>query len=102
MSVCIGDLTGPALRAFFAVARAWDLTEAEEIKLLGLTDEPTLKRWKAGRTRGATRDTLERISYVLGIYRSLNTLLSEPGRAPRGYGREIAPHSSGAPMRSLE
>lgn len=30
------ELTGPALRTFFNIAEAWDLGEAEQMRILGL------------------------------------------------------------------
>jgi len=37
--------------------------------------------WKRNRDGHLTRDTLERISYVLGIYKSLQILLPDPAAA---------------------
>ena len=69
------DLTGPALRTFFRVADAWSLKEAEQMKLLGLDNRSTFQTWKRGAIAAIPKDALERISYVLGIYRGLQILL---------------------------
>ncbi len=75
------DLGGPALRAFFGLARAWALSEQEQMKLLGLASRSTLHSWKAGRVSKVSRDTIERISYLLGIFKAINILLPDQKRA---------------------
>ncbi len=69
------DLTGPALRTFFRIADAWGLRESEQMKLLGLDSRSTLQTWKRGTVSAISRDALERISYVMGIYKGLKILL---------------------------
>ena len=69
------DLTGPALRTFFRVAEAWGLSEKEQMRLLGLESRSTLHSWKRGVVSSISKDALERISYVLGIYKGLKILL---------------------------
>lgn len=74
-------LSGPALRAFFRVAAAWGLKSAEERVLLGHPPESTFFKWKKDQEGNLSRDVLERISYVLGIYKALQILFPEPARA---------------------
>ncbi|MEE4199564.1 MbcA/ParS/Xre antitoxin family protein [Erythrobacter sp.] len=69
------ELTGPALRTFFNIAKAWGLNEAEQMRLLGLDSRSTLQSWKRGKVAALSKDALERISYVLGIYKGLQILL---------------------------
>lgn len=69
------DLTGPALRTFFRIAEAWRLTEAEQMRLLGLDSRSTFQNWKRGAVASVPKDALERISYVMGIYKGLQLLL---------------------------
>lgn len=69
------DLTGPALRTFFNIAARWGLREVEQMKLLGLDSRSTLHAWKKGAVASIPKDALERISYVLGIYKGLHILL---------------------------
>jgi hypothetical protein len=69
------ELTGPALRTFFNIAKAWGLNEVEQMRLLGLDSRSTLQSWKRGKVAALSRDALERISYVLGIYKGLQILL---------------------------
>ena len=71
------DLTGPALRTFFRIADAWGLQEQEQMRLLGLESRSTFQSWKRGAVSTISRDALERISYVMGIYKGLHILLPE-------------------------
>ena len=68
-------LTGPGLRTFFRIADAWRLTEAEQMRLLGLDSRSTFQNWKRGAVSSVPKDALERISYVMGIYKGLQILL---------------------------
>lgn len=69
------DLTGPALRTFFRIADAWRLNENEQMRILGLDSRSTLQNWKRGAVSAIPKDALERISYVMGIYKDLQILL---------------------------
>ena len=69
------DLTGPALRTFFRIADAWGLKEQEQMRLLGLESRSTFQSWKRGAIAALPKDALERISYVMGIYKGLQVLL---------------------------
>ncbi len=63
------------LRTFFTIAEAWKLTPREAMTLLGLRSRSTFHVWREGKAGALSRDTLERISYVLGIYKALQMLL---------------------------
>ena len=75
------DLGGPALRAFFAIAERWQLRIVDQRRLLGDPPESTFYKWKREREASLGRDVLERISYVLGIFKDLEILFPEPARA---------------------
>ena len=65
-----------ALTSFFALAQRWGLTAKAERTLLGEPPESTFFKWKAERAaRRLSNDVLERISYLLGIYKALHILL---------------------------
>ncbi|MBV9271297.1 MAG: DUF2384 domain-containing protein [Candidatus Eremiobacteraeota bacterium] len=68
-------LSGPALRTFFNIADRWSLSTAERQRLLGLRASSYFKYRRAPEEARLSRDTLERISYVLGIYKALQILL---------------------------
>jgi len=75
------DLTGPALRAFFKLAERWKLRTADQRNLLGDPPESTFFKWKRERDGTLSRDTLKRISYLLGIFKALAILFPQPDRA---------------------
>jgi hypothetical protein len=75
------SLSGPALRAFFRITAAWGLKSVEERVLLGNPPESTFFKWKKDGAGNLSRDVLERISYVLGIYKALQILFAEQARA---------------------
>lgn len=71
---------GPAgLRAFFRiVGKAWKLPIHEQMLLLDVQSSSTFRRWRASCSSARfTRDRLERISHVLGIYKSLRILFPD-------------------------
>ena len=75
-------LSSAALQAFFNLSARWGLSAAQERVLLGSPPESTFFKWKAEkRARRLTRDVLERISYLLGIYKALSILLPSPRAA---------------------
>lgn len=76
-------LSGPGLRAFFTIARAWALTTTEARALLGWPAPSTFHKYKAGEHGALPYDTLTRLSLVLGIYKSLQLLYPEPRFADR-------------------
>ena len=65
----------PSLRAFFNIAKAWDLSEDDEAAILDQSDREALRAWKDERGPEVGGETILRISYVLGIFRAINTLL---------------------------
>ncbi len=69
-------VSSAALQGFFNLSEHWGLTASQERTLLGNPPESTFYKWKAERTsRRLGRDVLDRISYLLGIYKALNILL---------------------------
>jgi hypothetical protein len=72
------SLGGAGLRAFVNIAEAWGLTVNEQLVLLGIASRSTFFKWRKERSPRLPRDTLERLSYLLGIYKSLQILLPDP------------------------
>jgi hypothetical protein len=71
-------MSAVGLRAFFNIAQAWGLSTDEQLVLLGSPGRSTFFKWKSN--PGAAdlkRDTLERVSYILGIYKALQILLPD-------------------------
>lgn len=70
-------LSGPALRTFLRIADLWELTVDEQMTLLGVTARSTFFKWKKDPNATLPKDTLERVSYILGIYQALQILLPD-------------------------
>jgi hypothetical protein len=65
------------VEAFFNLAELWKLTAEEQIKLLGSPPRSTFFKWK--KDGGAIpKDTMERISHLLGVYKALEIVLPDP------------------------
>jgi Protein of unknown function (DUF2384) len=76
------EMSAAGLRAFFKITRAWDLNADEQIVLLGSPGRSTYFKWKSEpETARLGRDTLERLSLLLGIYKALQILLPQPSAA---------------------
>jgi len=67
-------LSGPALRTFFNIAAAWQLSVAEQRALLGWPAASTYHKYKSGDHGVLSYDTLTRLSLLLGIFKSLQVL----------------------------
>jgi len=79
------DLASPAaaaaaLRTFWRLADAWQLSAAEQATLLGV-GRTTLYQWKQGKVGALDRHQLERLSYLFGIYSALQILFPVAHRA---------------------
>lgn len=74
----VQQMTAAGLRAYARIAEAWGLTVDEQITLLGEPARSTFFAWrKAPESARLPRDTLERLSCMLGIYKSLQILLPD-------------------------
>lgn len=71
------DKNRVALRAFFNITKVWGLTEEEQLLILGQPAQTTFEAWRREEPSSVARDTLERISYVVGIYQAINSLLPD-------------------------
>lgn len=71
-----GRLSAAGLRSFSKIAQLWGLTPAEQRTLLGGIPESTFFKYLKNPQRARlSPDTLERISHLLGIFKSINVLL---------------------------
>jgi len=91
------NLSG-ALRTVLNILDAWDVPLAARLKMLGCS-KSTYFRWLQTRELGDTsRDTLERLSYILGIWKALGILFAQPEMARAWVHRPNAdPIFGGAP-----
>lgn len=74
-------VSSPALRTFFRISDAWELDNKEQMVLLGSPPKSTYFRWRHAEGVVLPKDTLERISYIFGIYAALQVLLPKPEAA---------------------
>lgn len=66
-----------ALPVVFTILDKWHCSTREQLALLGINSRSTLNKYKA--TQGGIRlspDTLERMSYILNIHKSLRILFT--------------------------
>lgn len=63
-----------ALKVFFNIMDAWQVKGKDQMVLLGKPAESTFYNWKKGKVSSLSPDTLERISYIMGIYKALGIL----------------------------
>ena len=76
-------LSAGGLRTFLAVAERLGLSVRQQCVLLGDVPPATYHHWKSKGVKTLSRDTLERISLVLGIWKGLRLLFSEDAQALR-------------------
>lgn len=75
-------MAAAGLRAFARIAQAWGLSVDEQLCLLGQPPRSTYFAWRKHPERAALpRDTLERLSNLLGIYKALQILLPDTAAA---------------------
>ena len=66
-------LSEVAVKAFIALSKAWELSNAEASALLGVSPS-TLDRMKRGYRPTLSQDQLTRVSALIGIYKGLHLL----------------------------
>ena len=69
-------LASAGLTAFFSIAEQWELTSEQQRLLLGSPSRSSFFEWKRRKSGRLSRDTLDRLSYLLGIYKALHILFS--------------------------
>lgn len=75
-------MAAAGLRAFARIAQAWGLTVDEQLRLLGEPPRSTFFTWRKQPDKASLpRDTLERLSNLLGIYKALQILLPDAAAA---------------------
>ena len=74
-------LSHAALKGFFKLAAAWKLRDDDARELLGGLSSSAFYEWKKHPDRVLEVDRITRISYLLGIYKSLQILLPDPRAA---------------------
>lgn len=76
------EISRVAVKLFFGITQEWDLTDEQRCTLAGLNTRTTLLNWRRGldsdKPVKLSKDTLERLSYISGIYKAIQLLFSEP------------------------
>lgn len=71
-----------AVKLFFGITQEWQLTDEQRCILAGLGTRTTLHNWRqklaANEPIKLSKDTLERLSYLSGIYKAVQLLFSDP------------------------
>lgn len=74
------EVARAGINAFFGIADRWALKRTEMAALLGVRSTSTLDNWRKKPPQSLPVDTLERISYLMHIFRSLQQIFP-PDRA---------------------
>ncbi len=75
-------LSGASVRAFANIARAWGMDLREQRAALGNVSKQTIYNWRERPERARLNgDQLDRVSYLLGIYKALHILFTRPEQA---------------------
>lgn len=69
-----------SLDVFLPLAEAWGLTTDEQMRLLGSPPRSTFFKWKKD-GGSLPRDTVERISHLLAIWKALEIIFAEKDRS---------------------
>jgi uncharacterized protein (DUF2384 family) len=70
-------LSGPALKAFDRIARAWGLTNQEAAALLGMSQSTWDRARRGTRAEPLSQDQLTRASALIGIFKGLRLLFAD-------------------------
>ncbi len=76
------EINSAALEAFFNITELWKLTTVQKQILLGLdVNSSTYFKWQKEKSGILSKDQLDRISYILGIYKALKIIFSDESQA---------------------
>jgi hypothetical protein len=68
-------------RAVFRLLALWQVQAEQQRVLLGSPPRSTFYNWRSGRIGAVPYDTVQRISYLLGIHKALQILFPEAAQA---------------------
>lgn len=76
------EMSRVAVKLFFGITEEWGLTEEQRCQLAGLSTRTTLHNWRhkldGNEPIKLSKDTLERLSYLAGIYKGIQLLFADP------------------------
>lgn len=70
-----------AIKMFFNISQQWALTSEQMLVLLGEPSTSLFYKWKRGEVSSIPKDTLERISYLSGVYKALHIIFDDKNQA---------------------
>lgn len=77
-----GEIGRVAVKLFLQITEQWGLSDKQKCVLAGLSSRTTLNNWRSKAESGEpvrlSADTLERLSYLAGIYKALQLLFADP------------------------
>ena len=83
-AIATDDMSRVAVKLFFGITDDWGLTDEQRCTLAGMGTRTTLHNWRhkldAGEPIKLSKDTLERLSYLAGIYKALQLLFTDPAQ----------------------
>ena len=96
-------LGGAGFRTFMTIADQWQLSVTERVCLLGDIAESTYHNWRSGKIGEPSRDQLERLSLMLGIYKALRLIFSDESTGTRWLrgANTDAPFASRSPLQRM-
>ena len=72
-------VSGVVLPIVFEILKKWSFSPKDQMMILAISEEATFRNWITHPEQvEMTSDLLLRISYILGIFKSLETLLPDP------------------------
>lgn len=75
------EMSRVAVKLFFGITEEWKLTDEQRCTLAGLGTRTTLHNWRqkleANEPIKLSKDTLERLSYLSGIYKGIQLLFAD-------------------------
>lgn len=97
------ELGAAGFRTFIQIANAWELGIADRVRLLGDIAESTYHKWRTGKIGELSRDQLERLSLLLGIYKALRLIFSDEETGTRWLkgANTDAPFAPNSPLRYM-
>jgi len=70
-----------ALKVFFKIMVTWGVSEKKQMILIGQPSNFLFNQWQQGVVDILPNDTFERVSYIIGIYKTLHILFPETKQA---------------------
>lgn len=90
-----------AKEAFFRIMELWSVSSEHARVLLGEPGRTTFFAWKKGEGGRLGKDTLERVSYVLGIYKALQILHPDTSLADGWIQRKMEVFGGQSPLERM-